>query len=158
MCWPTNPIDCVFLIPPWRSFTVSGFWVVVGWIILDLISVALLGWRGSLVAHPVFFLLGLIAAAILLKLRDVAKYDDDWTLLQVITRQKKEDAGWEESWSVRKSQKENDEEESEKPRGEDDIIRLFCQCGHIIRVPCKYQGRKIHCPVCSHVITVSRSD
>ena len=170
MYWPTNSVDCVFLIPPWRAFTVSGFWVVAAWIILDLISVAALGWSASLIAHPAFFLVGLVVAAILLKLRRAIAYDDDWTLLQVITRQEKEDTTWQDSWSVRKSQKDEDEPESEetqqdgtkaqppKPTDQDSIVPLLCQCGHIIRVPMKYEGKKIRCPQCSHVIAVPKSD
>ena len=170
MYWPTNSIDCVFLIPPWRGFTVSGFWVVAAWIILDLISVAVLGWSASLIAHPAFFLAGLVVAAIFVKLRIATTYDDDWTLLQVITRQEKEDTAWQDSWSVRKSQKDEDEVESKetqqdspkakppKPTDQDSIVSLLCQCGHIIRVPMKYEGKKIRCPQCSHVLTVPKSD
>lgn len=170
MYWPTNSVDCAFLIPPWRRFTISGFWVVAAWIILDLISVAVLGWSASLIAHPAFFLVGLVVAAILLKLRIATAYDDDWTLLQVITRQEKEDTAWQDSWSVRRSQKGKDEAESEetqqdgakakppKPLDHDGIVPLLCQCGHIIRAPMKYEGKKIHCPQCSHVLTVPKSD
>ena len=181
MYWPTNSVDCAFLLNPWRRFTVSGFWVVAAWIILDLISVAAwiildlisvaaLGWSASLIAHLVFFLVGLIVAAILLKLRRATAYDDDWTLLQVITRQEREDTAWKDSWSVRKSQKDEDEAESwktqqdgvkakpPKPIDQDGIVPLLCQCGHIIRVPMKYEGRKIRCPQCSHVLTVPKSE
>ncbi len=170
MYWPTNSVDCVFLIPPWRGFTISGFWVIAAWIILDLISVAALGWSASLIAHPAFFLVGLVVAAIFVKLRIATAYDDDWTLLQVITRQEKEDTAWQDSWSVRKSQKDEDEAESEetqqdgakakppKPTDQDSIVPLLCQCGHIIRVPMKYEGKKIRCSQCSHVITVPKSD
>lgn len=170
MYWPTNSVDCVFLIPPWRAFTVSGFWVVAAWIILDLISVAVLGWSASFIAHPAFFLVGLVVAAILLKLRRTTAYDDDWTLLNVITRQEKEDTTWQDSWSVRRLQKNEDEPESEetqqdgakikppKPIDQDGIVPLLCQCGHIIRAPMKYEGKKIRCPQCSHVLTVPKSD
>ncbi len=166
MFWPTHNIDCFFLIPPWRTFSISGFWVVAGWVFLDMAFSAVFGWTADLIAHPLFLFAGLLTAWLLINRRLASVYEDDWTLVQVFSRQEKPDSSWEHSWAARRLKKPAEQESSDvidtevlaakKPPAarQDQSTAVLCECGCIVRIPLESKDAKTRCPECSRVLTI----
>ena len=80
-----------------------------------------------------------------------------------------EDMAWKDSWSVkrqeelRQKKEEQQQEESLKKKekdfvnnadtdGSEEALSVLCQCGHIVHVPVRFEGKSIRCPTCDHVI------
>ncbi|HPD46939.1 MAG TPA: rhomboid family intramembrane serine protease [Anaerohalosphaeraceae bacterium] len=156
--WPTHPIDCLFLIPPWTTFSVSGFWGIIGWMLLDALFVAFFGWTPSLIAHPAFLLAGLITALLLIKLRIANLYDDDYTLLQVFSRHDPPDPAWEHSWSARRPKEQAQDAQADLPVApvppaakQNTPDPILCPCGQIVTIPSN--AAQTTCPACSRTIS-----
>lgn len=163
--WPTNTVDCFFIIPPWSGFSTSGIWVFLWWILLDLVFSAISGWKSGLIIHPAFILFGFIIAILLEHSKVITMQDDERSLLQLIKGKDVIDKSWEDSFSAKKKKaaSEDADDISEEDKIKDnnnrgvveDCIRILCQCGHIVEVPASVkEGTRYPCPKCPHKVIV----
>ena len=163
--WPTNIVDCIFIIPPWTDFSTSGFWVLLWWFFLDLVFSAISGWEWGLIIHPVFILVGLITAVLMETFKAITIQDDERSLLQMIKGEEVIDKSWEDSFSARKKKttpEDSDDIFKDVVTKDDanrnlagDYIHILCQCGNIVEIPASAEeGTRYICPKCSHKVTV----
>ena len=169
---PANSVDCFIFIPPFRSFSINGFWAVTLWLIADVVFCLFLGWELAVFIHPISFVLGILLGMLLLKIPFVSDGLGDLTLFQWVRGEDPtEDLAWKDSWSEKRKhaqqeQKEKDEharflQEQEKQFLErkhtdttDETRGILCQCGHIVHVPLRTKEKTVQCPECQHQIHV----
>jgi hypothetical protein len=163
--WPANVVECFLLIPPWGTFSASGFWIVLAWLVFDMLAVAIFEPTWGYLVHLSNFVFGIVISITLLKLRVVPIDRDDKTLLQIIMHEESPDEAWSESWSVRKAKIVQEEEQDSKGIEESirkpvpqeantESIRVLCQCGEIIEAPAGTEGQAKHCPKCSRRVVI----
>jgi membrane associated rhomboid family serine protease len=180
--FPEDTVSCFFLLPRPMAASISGGWVVALWFIFDLLEAGLSGQSTIYFAHILCLGAGLGLAVLMLKKKWLVMESDEKSLLQMLSREKKE----EEKEGEEKEKK--DLETAEKPletaegektepapissdsrmaqaipkhatetkRPADDFIRFKCQCGHRIKVHKKDAGKAGRCPKCSRWVEAPR--
>ena len=162
--FPENTISCFFLVPRPVTFSVSSYFVISVWFIVDLV-VVLFGVKGvTYFAHMVGFGAGFGLAVLMLKKKWVVTERGERSLSQILGWEKKEteqEEGKEESEAIEKRPEKPDAKkavperavtEPEKPK--DGFIRFNCQCGKRIKVPREYAGKTGRCPRCRRQVEV----
>jgi hypothetical protein len=167
--WPSNTMDCIFIIPPWRTFSITGFWVVLFWLLFDAVFCILFRWSHAIFLHPVSFLIGVFVATILIRIRLAQIPRDESSLWDILFGRKAEEKAWKYSWKQRKSHDQQEQEkqevieeqlkkklESSNPfskssSSEQDAIFL-CDCGQVIILKESKTGQDIHCSSCGKKI------
>ena len=164
---PENAIDCFFFVPPFRGFSMTGYWFILIWLIVDFLFALLLGWYWACLLHPLAFVAGLVYGGLLLKYGRVETHPDERTLWQMITQKEPEDRFWKTSWSVRKQQQQ--EQETNQKQSDDHVrneasktdspdpgkegdLAILCECGRVVYVPAGAKGEGTVCPSCGHPI------
>ena len=171
---PLNSVDCFIFIPPFRSFSFSGLWSVIVWLIIDILFCLALGWAVAAILHPLSLVFGILLASLFLKIPFVGDGIGDITLWQWIKGENPdEDLAWKDSWSVKREetiqqqQQEHQREESliEKEREvvntvvvseAEETTSVLCQCGQVIHAPLRLEGKTIKCTICNHLIHVPK--
>lgn len=166
--WPENVVECFLLIPPWRTFSISGVWIVLAWLVFDMLAVAIFEPISGYLIHLVNLAFGIVLAITLLKLKVVPTDRDDRTLLQIIMREESPDEAWAESWSDRKAKTAPEEDgdwdgiagaidKATHREAGTEHIRVLCQCGQVIEAPAGSEGKTKCCPKCSSEIILPGS-
>lgn len=161
--WPENVVECFLLIPPWRTFSTSGFWIVLAWLVFDMLAVAIFEPTWGYLIHLSSLVFGIVIAITLLKLKVVPTERDDRTLLQIIMREESPDQAWAESWSDRKAKTAPEEDgdwdgiagaidKATHREAGTEHIRVLCRCGQVIEAPAGSEGKTRHCPKCSRQV------
>ena len=171
---PLNSLDCFLYIPPFKTFSINGLVGVIVWLIADFLFCACLGWGIALLLHPLSFIFGALLASLFLKIPFVGDGIGDITLWQWIKGENPdEDLAWKDSWSlkrqekIRQQQQEQERENSsiikekefvETPNidGTEETTSVLCQCGQIIHVPIRFEGKTIKCTTCNHLIHIPK--
>ncbi len=170
--FPENSISCFFFLPRPMSASISGYWVVLLWIIFDIFA-ASYGVQGVMYVSHIFGLLaGFGLAVLMLKKEWVVMERDEKSLLQKFSREKEEaeeekkekekekkDASVvdKEKKAVEKEMLAGESAVSKAEESKDEFIRFSCQCGKKIKVPKEYAGRSGRCPRCKRVAQVPGS-
>jgi membrane associated rhomboid family serine protease len=182
--FPLNTITCwyffwIFLSVRTGTFEMSGYWVVLFFLVFDIWGALTGGGMVAYWAHLGGFAAGVMVAIILLKLRLVRMERDELSLLQVVGIDKKPvqkklthdpaDFYASEMARVDRERAEMEEEEEHlKPavsitvpvagagmmKPAEDFIRFSCPCGKKIKVPIKFAGKKGKCPKCGEVVRI----
>jgi len=165
--WPSNNIDCFILIPPWRTFSASGFWIVLYWLLFDAVFCALFRWQNAFYIHPVAFLTGIFIATFLIRIRVAIIPRDESSLWDVLFRRRQSEESWKFSWKERKSHVQQEQERQEfldeqfkkklasskqfsKSSSNEKNVIFLCDCGQVIVLDelqetfCPSCGRKLH--------------
>lgn len=172
--YPVNSIDCFIVVPPFPSFLITGYWLILLWLLADFLFALILRWYWACLLHPVAFVLGIVYAGLLLKLGWVSPHPDERTLWEVLTRKEPEDRFWKASWSVRKKQEQQQktaqEQSDDRIRQEiskkdlskgkirsaisakDSDLAILCECGQVVYASVRTKEGKIQCPACGHFI------
>jgi hypothetical protein len=164
--WPSNTIDCAFLLPPLSTtFSVNGYWVVLYWLFWDAVFSILFKWFHALYLHPMFFFMGIVMAILLIRIRAAIIPRDESSLWDVLFRRKQEEESWKYSWKERKSRTQQEQEKqdfkdeqlmkklessgqlSKSSSSEQDTIYL-CDCGQIIILKEPQAGQETFCLSC----------
>jgi membrane associated rhomboid family serine protease len=169
--FPENSISCYFLLPHPVEFSISGYWVIFLWFVVDIFGAIIGVNRICFCAHIVGFGSGFGLGVLMLKKKWLVMERDERSLLQLLRREKEE--GGEEEEEVEKKTRELEvvEKRPEKvdrekvkpktaaPRVEkrkDEFIRFACQCGHKIKVHKRDAGKTGRCPKCSAWVEAPR--
>jgi len=163
--WPESVVDCFLLIPPWRTFSIAGVWIVLAWLVFDALAVAIFESIWGCLIHLSNLAFGIVIAVILIRLKIVPTVRDDRNLLQIIMRKESPDQAWSESWSARKAQTAPEEDGNEdciagavakatSREAGTEYIRVLCQCGRVIEAPPGSEGKTMHCPKCARRVTL----
>lgn len=175
MFMPNNSVECCIVLPPWRSSTFTAIIIYISWLVIDAVISAIFGWNAALILHSSAFVFGFLSGWLLSATKLVKTDKDSYTFWGWIRGGNRSDAAWEDSWSVRKKQSpENNEDEIlsantralrqssaggfERKAGTSNKIGIMCNCGEIIHVPADAAGKKVRCPSCSHIITVPQAE
>ena len=157
--WPMHQIDCFIFIPPWRTFSVAGLWVILPWLLLNALAAEIGDVLLFYLTELSTVTLGAVIAVGFLKFRIVDTDSDDGTLLQIFSKTVPDDDAWDESWSVRRGAKDGDDEEvspTQKPaaliKNKEECVTVLCKCGNIVEVPIA-ANKAVSCPECSHKVT-----
>lgn len=164
--FPLNSVDFFILLPPFRTFTVTGLTSVILWLVTDLLFCLGLGWGAAALLHPVSFLAGIIAASTLLRLHLLPSGVGDRTLWQWIRGEKSgEELAWKQSWSDRRKHSASEENEQEKRNKQmeqkeqaiktklspaNETVKILCQCGNVISLGMEDSNAK--CGTCGRII------
>jgi len=172
--FPENSISCFFLLPRPMAASISGYWFVFLWFILDIFEVGLGGLSTTYCAHILCVGAGVGLAMLMLKKKWLVMERDEKSLLQMLSRKEK---GEEEGKGEKAGEKEEKEDleavekqlervEREKaepkriaPEAEkldDDFVRFRCECGHRIKVHKKDAGKTGRCPKCLRWVEAPR--
>ena len=145
---PLNTVDYAIVVPPFRTFSLSGVWAVVLWLAGDTLFCIVFGWLIPLFVHPVSLVLGVVWATVLLRVHCVPEGLGDRTVWQWIRGENPEqELAWKDSWSRKRQDKLNRHEEKaeqilkemekehlakERMKQSPEAPAVLCQCGHII--------------------------
>jgi membrane associated rhomboid family serine protease len=89
--FPENSISCFFLLPRPMAASISGYWVVLLWFILDIFEVGVGGQSTTYCAHILCVGAGFGLAVLMLKKKWLVMESDEKSLLQMLSRKEKED-------------------------------------------------------------------
>jgi membrane associated rhomboid family serine protease len=166
--FPTNDIDCAFggvimMRPFGKTFSVSGYWIILMYLVFDIIGVILGGQGVGYWAHLGGFAAGVVLALLLLKLKMVTMWDDEGSILQLIdewrTGRQDDQLRKEAMAAVEKAQQQEQGHpvpiptESVQPKR----FSFACPCGKKIRAPITMAGKKGKCPACQSLLIVPSS-
>jgi len=160
--FPENSINCFFLLPRPMAASVSGCWFVLLWFIFDILEVGLSGQSTTYYAHLLCTGTGVGLAVLLLKGKWLVMERDEKSLLQMLSREKKEDeekegekkekkdleAGEKPSETIDREKAEPKITTAEAKKPEDDFIRFKCECGQRIKFHKIDAGKTGRCPKC----------
>ncbi len=175
--FPEDTISCLFLLPRPMAVSISGYWVVVLWFVFDLLEAGLGSPGTTYCAHILCVGAGFGLATLMLKKKWLVMEKDEKSLLQMLSRKKKEEEKEKEEEGEKEGEKEERKDlevvekrleraerekaepkriaaEVEKP--EDDFIRFRCECGHKIKVHKKNGGKTGRCPKCLRWVEAPR--
>ena len=169
--FPENTISCLFLVPHPVTFSISSYWIILSWFVVDILVVLFRVPGVVYFAHIVGFGTGFGLAILMLKKKWVVMERGERSLLQILGWGKKEEEEEEkekeegeeskESKAVEKAEERPDREkagperavmEAEKP--EDEFIRFSCECGKRIKVRREHAGEMGRCPRCKRLVKV----
>ena len=175
--FPENSISCFFLLPRPMAASISGYWVVFLWFILDIFEVGLGGPSTTYCAHILCLGAGFGLAVLMLKKKWLVMERGEKSLLQMLSREE----GEEEKEKAEEGKKEDEKEEkkdleavekhletadrekaelkrtaAEAEKPEDDFIRFRCECGHKIKVHRRDAGKAGRCPKCLRWVEAPR--
>ena len=175
--FPENSISCFFLLPRPMAASISGYWVVFLWFILDIFEVGLGGPSTTYCAHILCLGAGFGLAVLMLKKKWLVMERGEKSLLQMLSREE----GEEEKEKAEEGKKEGEKEEkkdleavekhletadrekaelkrtaAEAEKPEDDFIRFRCECGHKIKVHRRDAGKAGRCPKCLRWVEAPR--
>ncbi len=88
--FPENSISCFFLLPRPMAASISGYWVVLLWFIVDLAVAGLGGQSTTYCAHILCVGAGAGLAVLMLKKKWLVMEKDEKSLLQVLSKGKEE--------------------------------------------------------------------
>jgi len=172
--FPENLVSCYFLVPHPVALSISGYWMVVLWFIVDVFGGVLGVWRVCYCAHLAGFGIGFGLGVLMLKKKWLVMEKDERSLVDMLGWEKKEEeAGEEEGVKEEKKELEPAEERPSRvdreqrivekvapqPKVEkvkDGFIRFKCQCGKNIKVPKEDAGKTGRCPKCSGWVVAPR--
>ncbi|MDD5327371.1 MAG: rhomboid family intramembrane serine protease [Phycisphaerae bacterium] len=168
--FPENSINCFFFVPRPVALGISGCWIVLFWFIFDILEMGLGGQSVTYCAHLLCTGAGAGLAVLMLKRKWLVMERDEKSLLQMLSKVKKEDQTKEDE---KKEKKDSDTDEKppeavdkektelegtaagvEKP--EDDFIRFKCECGHRIKIHKRDAGKTGRCPKCLRWVEAPR--
>jgi membrane associated rhomboid family serine protease len=89
--FPEDTMSCFFLLPRPMAVSISGCWVVALWFIFDILEAALSGLSTTYYAHVVCAGAGGGLAMLMLKKNWLVMEKDEKSLLQMLSREKKEE-------------------------------------------------------------------
>ncbi|MBN1123825.1 MAG: rhomboid family intramembrane serine protease [Sedimentisphaerales bacterium] len=86
--YPTNDISCIYCFAIWASgtFSVSGYWMILLWLVFDIVGVLLGGTGVGYWAHIGGFAAGVTIAIVLLLTKVVVMDRDEESLLQIFSQ------------------------------------------------------------------------
>lgn len=162
--FPENSVSLLFwfLWHPIR-FSVSGFWVIGGWFLFDIIGAAEGTGNTAYFAHIGGFVTGFALAIALLKLKFVKMERDEKSILQLLRLEKRPEAHSEtryvglsvENWQRQMIADEQLAKELPPDREKKaEFIRFHCSCGKRIKVQARYAGKAGRCPKCRQKLVV----
>jgi membrane associated rhomboid family serine protease len=171
--FPENSISCYFLLPHPVELSISGYWVIFLWLVIDIFGAIIGVNRICFCAHIVGFGSGFGLAVLMLKKKWLVMERDERSLLELLRREKEEGGKEEEEveektreLEVVEKQPEGADTETEKAVAEraapkvekrkDEFIRFTCQCGHKIKVRRRDVGKTGRCPKCSAWVEAPR--
>ena len=176
--FPEDTISCFFLLPHPMAVSISGCWFVLLWFVFDILATGL-GGSTTYYAHIVCAGAGFGLAVLMLKKKWLVMESDEKSLLQMLSKEEKEDLSLvgsskkdekgqegekKDSGTVEKHPELVDKAkaepkkavpEAEKP--EDDFVRFRCECGHKIKVHKRDAGKAGRCPKCSRWLEAPRT-
>lgn len=165
--YPFNEVYCFIYVPPFRTFALSSFWIILLGVLADSFFCVLFGWTGAIVLHPLMLLFGAAMAGLLAAIRVVRVYPDEKTIWRIFQKEELGERYWDQSWSARRrviEEKSSRQEELDrqavreaacgaevktpaaaKPASvADGGTAVLCSCGQVVRV-----GREgARCPGC----------
>jgi len=164
--FPENDISCVFFLLwyPIR-FSLSSYWMILLWFVLDIIGLV----RGSggvaYVAHVGGFLAGFILAVVMLKTGLVVMQRDEKTLLELVgvdskprhPARRRDLPHWQADWQSEPTEPEptpSPEVDTIPLEPAQQFIRFQCKCGQKVKVPAAHAGKIGRCPKCSKKIRI----
>lgn len=168
--FPEDTISCFFLLPRPMAVSISGGWVAAIWFVFDLLEAGLSGQSITYCAHILCAGAGFGLAILMLKKKWLVMEKDEKSLLQMLSREEKEEekeeGEKEEKKGLEAVEKQPDTAEREKAepkreaaeaeKPEDDFIRFRCECGHRIKVHKKDAGKTGRCPKCLRWVEAPR--
>jgi membrane associated rhomboid family serine protease len=160
-----NEMDCVFFIlivlrPIYKTFSVSSYWMILLWLVFDIIGALIGEGQTAYYAHLGGFFSGAILAVVLLKLKLVTMYRDEQSLVGFVESwiQRRRDSRLEKiaHAEIEKVRNRERTEQSPEPAVDtaDSKIHFMCQCGQRFSLQTKNAGRKGQCPKCRQPLTV----
>ena len=157
--FPENLISCFFLVPHPVTFSISGFWVILLWFVFDIVASIMSGRNIMCYVHIECFVAGIGLAILMLKKNWVVMEKDEKSLLQMLSREKKEEEkegeGENEGMAV-KEKAEPERKRLEPEKADDGFVRFRCPRGHRIKVHKEHAGKTGRCPRCSTWVEVPR--
>jgi membrane associated rhomboid family serine protease len=172
--FPENLISCFFLFPRPMAVSISGYWVVALWFVFDLLEAGLGGPGTTYCAHILCVGAGAGLAVLMLKKKWLVMEKDEKSLLQMLSREEKEEEKEEKKEGEKEERKdleavekrvETAGKEKAEPkittarkaeRAEDDFVRFRCECGHRIKLHRKDAGKTGRCPKCLRWVEAPR--
>lgn len=160
-----NDISCFFFIwlifPFIRTFSVSSYWMILLWLVFDILGALIGGGQVAYFAHLGGFAAGAGIAVLLYKTGWVQMGDDEKCLVQIIEEhlQQRQDEALERQARLALDQAEKEAQETSEPPTvqsfqEPVMIRFNCTCGKPIKVPLQYSGKTGRCPHCGREVKV----
>jgi membrane associated rhomboid family serine protease len=178
--FPQNEITCYWIFFPYiRQFSVSSAWMILFWLVFDILGVILGGGGVAYFAHLGGFAGGVVLAILMLKFKMLTMERYEKSLLQVIEEYRHPSAVEESSSGyynylnatanlqqelplapippVPFEPKTISIDPVEKPqkiplepqKPQDEFIRFACACGKRVKMPAKYAGKTGKCPQCN---------
>lgn len=174
--FPVNDITCVwFMFPFVRKFSLSSYWMILFWLMFDILGAMTSDSMVAYWAHLGGFAGGFGLAWLMLKTGFIKMNRFESSLFDIIKQQKHDEpqsaseayASYlneqaqadEQAWQQEAQTVETEQEPeiapiplypTEKP----EVIRFSCPCGKTIKTKLKNAGRKGKCPKCAQPITV----
>jgi membrane associated rhomboid family serine protease len=167
--FPENEITCYFAIwlffrPYVKEFSVSSIWMILFWLVFDILGAVMGGGGVAYFAHLGGFAGGFVLAILMLKLKLVVMEERyEKSLLQLLSKDNKS-AEYESTplytghmgitqrdlvqppVTTESAEPKTIPLEPEAPKEE--LIRFACSCGKRFKVPMKYAGKMGRCPKC----------
>jgi len=178
--FPQNEITCYWIFFPYiRQFSVSSAWMILFWLVFDILGVILGGGGVAYFAHLGGFAGGVVLASLMLKFKMVTMERYEKSLFQVIEEYRHPSAienpssgyyGYLNATANLQQElplapippvpfepKTISIDPVEKPqtiplepqKPQDEFIRFACACGKRVKMPAKYAGKTGKCPQCN---------
>jgi len=141
----------------WRRFHVRAFWLVLLWLVFDVLGILLGGLGVAYWAHIGGFAAGFALTSGLVLGGTIRMHPAERSLYQA--------AGWAEVETrppagrgrpTARGVPERPAEPPSTPPPPETPLTLRCSCGQVLKAPARFAGRLIQCPVCGQAIRVKQ--
>ena len=167
--YPLNTVMCfaavwVFIyVRTWR-FAVTGLWLILMWLAFDIVGILLRSGGVAYWAHVGGFAAGACLSLILQITGIVKPTEYERSLLQILRRQgdgrylSRRQRAMSEALAADGEGRPlgGSAQGAPSPAAAGEPIRLECTCGQGLKVPGRFLGRMVQCPVCGQPIRVRR--
>ncbi len=156
--YPLNTVSCLYWI--WvrvGRFSVSGYWLILFWLAFDILGIAMRSVGVAYWAHAGGFVAGFALAVGLLVTGLVRMTNAERSRLDIFRRGRREASGGVDSLPSHSAPRMDTAPADSTDGGLGagrmvEPLRVECSCGQVLKIPGRFVGRMVKCPVCGQAI------
>jgi membrane associated rhomboid family serine protease len=156
--YPRNDVTCWYYLFPyrWGRFRVSSFWMILLWLVYDVLGLVLGGMGVAYAAHLGGFAAGFVLAFLLVRFGVLRKSPAEESLLALLHMEPGQPR---DVRSARPGGAQSAGSASASPparsgRSRGAVVTFECTCGTTLKAPPRLAGRHAKCPVCSQRVLI----
>ena len=145
--YPLNEVSCLLILFfRFITFSVSSMWIILLWLVFDILGAIWGGGGVAYAAHLGGFAAGVALGVVFLKTGLVRPGRGDRTLLDFLGLGP---GAIGKGGSLARGSK-----PPTATRADQRTIQFRCRCGRLTSVPAEYAGRRARCPACERMLTI----